>query len=86
MLENWMKIEAGEDDAPGFIEIVNRIMSITIFQWHIDEIMNIKIKNWFDYKWLKYSGKKIIHFENTLHPDKVALTNDWKKRVTFHPF
>ena len=81
-----MKIEADKDDAEEFVEIVNKLMSRTIFQWGIDEIMNIKIKNWFDHKWLNYSGKKIIHFENTQHPDKIALTHDWKKRITFPPF
>ena len=59
---------------------------MTIFQWTVDEIMIIKIKNWYDHKWLNYSGKKIIHFENTLNPDKVALTHDWKENVTLPPF
>lgn len=86
MLESWMKIEADENDAEEFIEIVNRLMAVTIFQWGVDEIMNVKIKNWFDHKWLNYSGKKIIHYENTLHPDKVAISNDWKEKITFPPF
>jgi hypothetical protein len=85
MLEFWMKTEADKDDAPGFIEIINKIMAISIFQWNIDEIMVIKIKNWFDHKWLNYSGKKIIHFE-CLHPDNVAMADDWKERVTIPPF
>ena len=86
MLEEWMKITFEKDDDPEFIEIVNKIIGALVFQWNIDEIMIIKIKNWFDHKWLNYSGKKLIHFEGTLHPDKVALENDWKERVTFPPF
>lgn len=66
MLEPWMKIEVEKNDAPGFIELVDKITSVLIFQWNINEIMNIKIKNWFDHKWLNYSGKKIIHYEYTL--------------------
>lgn len=81
-----MKIEFDKEDAPEFIEIINKLMALSIFQWHVDEIMNIKINNWFDHKWLNYSGKKIIHFEETVHPDKVAITHDWKERVTFPPF
>lgn len=81
-----MKIAANEGDADGFIEMINRLVATTIFQWGIDEIMYINIKNWFDHKWLNYSGKKIIHFEETTHPDKVALTNDWKDSITFPPF
>ena len=86
MLEPWMKIEPEEGDSEDFIELVNRIMAVNIFQWKIDEIMNIRIKNWFDHKWLNYSGKKIIHFEYTTHPDAVAITDDWKEKITFPPF
>ena len=81
-----MKIEPEEGDAENFIEMINKIMAVTIFQWRVDEIMNIRIRNWFDHKWLNYSGKKIIHFEYTTHPDAVALTDDWKEKVTFPPF
>ena len=86
MLEPWMNIEVEEGDSGGFIELVNRIMAVNIYQCRIDEIMNIRIKNWFDHKWLNYSGKKIIHFENTTHPDAVALTDDWNEKITFPPF
>lgn len=79
-----LKVEVG--DSSDFINIVSQIINRLSDKYDIDEICIIKIKNWFDQKWLNYSGKGIIHFEETLHPDKVALTNFWKEKITVPPF
>ena len=79
-------IDPDSKDAPGFINIIESIVNNYILDYRIDEISLVKIDNWFDHKWLNYSGKGIIHFEQTPHPDKVAITNFWKDKITLPPF
>ncbi|MCP4461109.1 MAG: hypothetical protein GY816_24275 [Cytophagales bacterium] len=86
-----MKIETEEGDSEGFIELVNKLMAINIFQWRIDEIMNIRIKNWFDHKWLNYSGKAVVSYDfggmsEFDERDNSALEDQWKEKITFPPF
>ena len=88
MIDNikQVKLQTEVGDSSDFINIISRIINELADKYDIDEICIIKIKNWFDQKWLNYSGKGIIHFEETTHPDKVALTNFWKDKITVPPF
>ena len=85
-LKKVLNIDPDSTDSLEFITIIESIISNLIVQFNVDDICIIKVKNWFDHKWLNYSGKSIIHFEETTHPDKVAITNNWKKRITIPPF
>ncbi|MBN2613206.1 MAG: hypothetical protein JXB00_16755 [Bacteroidales bacterium] len=81
-----IKLDMDDNDSSDFIGLVGTIIN-SLIQIHDIELVNVvKIDNWFDHKWLNYSGKGIIHFEETLHPDKVALTNFWKDKITVPPF
>lgn len=81
-----LEIKIAEGDAPDFIHMVQEIMNRQAVRDDIAEIRVIRIKNWFDHKWLNYSGKRIIHFEYNSHPDRVALEDTWNEKTTVPPF
>jgi hypothetical protein len=87
MVIEGQKIRAKEGDAPEFIEMVNTIMGLLVFQYGIKEVVFVKIKNWFDHKWLNYSGKSVVPFESAgaLERD-AALQDEWREQVTIPPF
>ena len=80
------KVASDLDDSAQFIEIVEKIISGMIIKLEIDEVSIIKIKNWFDHKWLNYSGKGLVHNELTRNSDKIAIDNFWKDKITVPPF
>ena len=52
-----------------------------------DEISIVRIKNWFDHKWLNYSGKEIREYETgkgAMIP--FVLKPFWNKEITIPPF
>jgi len=88
MITTGQKIKAENDDAPEFIEIINEIMGTLVFQYSIKEVVFVKIKNWFDHKWLNYSGKTVVPFYSfglKNFPD-VSLENVWRDKISIPPF
>lgn len=81
-----VKIKKLEGDSVDFIQILEELVNRLITRDDIAEIKLVKIKNWFDHKWLKYSGKGIVHFTETLHPDRIALKSFWRDKITVPPF
>ncbi len=81
-----IEIESDETDDTGYIDIVYKITKELSSDKEIKDVSIVRIKNWFDHKWLNYSGKGIVHTEETRNPNKVALDNFWKKKLTIPPF
>ena len=87
MLYGAQEIRPQEDDSNTFIKLVNQIISTMVFQYGIKELHYTKIKNWFDHKWLNYSGKAVIYFEsNEVLPVDASLENKWQNKITVPPF
>jgi hypothetical protein len=87
MLQNNQKIKAEEGDSNEFIEIVNKIVSITILQFRIEEICFVNLKNWFDHKWLNFSGKSVVHFDSSgMLKRDASLQEEWREKITVPPF
>jgi hypothetical protein len=80
-------ITPDESDDPAFIALVEQIVRRWDEDHNPDEVFLIQIKNWFDHKWLKYSGKSRVAFVSGFdnHP-QVALDPVFQDRVTFPPF
>jgi hypothetical protein len=62
-----IKIKSLEGDSVDFIHILEELINRLITRDDIAEIKLVRIRNWFDHKWLNYSGKGIVHFTETLH-------------------
>jgi hypothetical protein len=80
-------IRLDSTDDPEFVALVERIAVRSFKQGDCDEVFIIEIKNWFDHKWLKFSGIGRVRFDSlpNSHP-QVALDEFWQEKITFPPF
>ena len=51
------------NDDPAFLARVDRIVAGVVSRSCPEEVHVIRIDNWFDHKWLTFSGSSHIHFE-----------------------
>tara|TARA_R110000868_G_C10595544_1_gene739977 strand:+ start:46 stop:621 length:576 start_codon:yes stop_codon:yes gene_type:complete len=82
-----LKIKFDTTDDNGFTEIVKSIITNLILSLNPDEISIVRIKNWFDHKWLNYSGKEIREYDTgkgAMIP--FVLEPFWNKEITIPPF
>src|SRR5260370_1315284 len=80
-------IRSDPTDDPEFIEIIERIAVHLFKQVGHDEVFLIEIKNWFDHKWLKFSGIGRVPFRHVLGSQpQVALDEFFQQKITFPPF
>lgn len=80
------KILIRERDACEFIKIINEIMHGLINKFQVNDVRLVRIKNWFDHKWLNYSGKSVVQFHGGAVVSDSALYNEWREKVTVPPF
>lgn len=75
------------NDDPAFLALVDRIVTGLITGGRPEEVYLIRIDNWFDHKWLTFSGIGRVNFQHPSprHPG-VALDEFRADRVTFPPF
>lgn len=88
-LKSNQKIKIEEGDSVEFIRFVNAIMESIYFDSDVDDVVFVKIKNWFDHKWLDYSGKTIVPKPYVGGLDtgrEEALDNSWLEETTIPPF
>ena len=80
-------IRSDPTDDPEFVALIERIAVRSFKQGDYDEVFIIEIKNWFDHKWLKFSGIGRVPFDDIRndHP-QVALDEFFQDRITFPPF
>jgi hypothetical protein len=79
-------ITPGTTDNPIFIEVIRRTIERLDHDIDPDEVFVIKIKNWFDHKWLKFSGIGRVYFDNLASQPQVALAAMFREKITFPPF
>lgn len=84
MLLKDQEIKVKSDDEINFIRLLNKILGTLIWQYRIKEICVIRIKNWFDHKWLNFSGKAIVPFDG-ISTDS-AFEEKWQDKITVPPF
>ncbi len=86
-----MKIEipANASDDAKFVDLAGRITSELVESTSPEQVFLIKIDNWFDHKWLKFSGKGRVafgFFGDYLVGMDTALDEFRQDQVTFPPF
>ena len=79
-------VTAGATDDPVFIEIIERTIVRLARDNDPDEVFVIQIKNWFDHKWLKFSGIGRVPFDRPDDKPQVALAAIFRNKLTFPPF
>jgi len=81
-----MDIYTNENDDPKFVELVSHILSELTAISSPEKIYVMKVDNWFDHKWLNFSGiGSVGFFWGMLAPD-TALDEFRQDQVTIPPF
>ena len=83
-----LEIPSHEGDDPQFVDLVRWIISAELELKPVQEIIVIRIDNWFDHKWLDFSGIGRVAFGTYYDfptPDR-ALDEFRQRKKTFPPF
>ena len=51
------------NDDPGFLNCVDRLLAALIERHSPEELYLVRIANWFDHKWLRFSGIGRVRFD-----------------------
>lgn len=83
-----VEFQSSEKDDSDFIRLVSSIVEHTINQIRPVEVFIIQIDNWFDHKWLEFSGKGIVYFDSSgLRGSVDAALDEFRQdKITFPPF
>lgn len=82
-----LKIKYFGNDAEGFKEIIDHLVFKLLELYNPDEVAVIRIDNWFDHKWLNYSGKRVKKYEVNSRPHiPFILEPFWNKQIAIPPF
>jgi hypothetical protein len=81
-----IQMSAGDTDDPGFIEALNSIVSELVADHQPQQFWVIQIDNWFDDKWLGFSGYGLIASEIPLDGYDTVKAESYQEKVTFPPF
>ena len=73
-------------DDPAFLAIVDHIIAALVYQDRPEEVYLVHIDNWFDHKWLRYSGYGVIAFPQGYPWILVAKEEHRQEQLTFPPF
>ena len=69
-----MNLETTPSDDPAFVRLIASILDAVVAENTPDVVAVIHIKNWFDHKWLDFSGKIL------------GALGVWKSELTLPPF
>jgi len=83
-----VEFQSSEKHDSDFIRLVSSIVEHTINQIRPVEVFIIQIDNWFDHKWLEFSGKGIVYFDSSgLRGSVDAALDEFRQdKITFPPF
>jgi hypothetical protein len=83
-----IKVATGETDDPDFIALLNSLVRGLIEENKPQELWIIQIDNWFDEKWMRFSGKGAVDFQFPSFMNRFdgALDEFYQDKVTFPPF
>ena len=80
------QVAVGETDDPGFIAVLNSLVQGLISNRAPEELWIIQIDNWFDDKWLGFSGYGLIASEIPIDRYDTVKAESYQEKVTFPPF
>jgi len=83
-----VRIDVGETDDPYFIALLDSLVSGLAKTKAPEGLWIIQIDNWFDHKWLRFSGISTVDFQFPAFMNRydAALDEFHQDKVTFPPF
>ena len=73
-------------DDSQFVELVKRVITQVGLRTNPDKIFVMKLDNWFDHKWLNFSGIGSVGFHWGIDAPDTALDEFSQDKITFPPF
>jgi hypothetical protein len=74
-------------DDPHFVELLKHLIARLVSETFPEQIFVMKIDNWFDYKWLNFSGIGRVGFFEDFRLEKDTAPDEFRQdKVTFPPF
>jgi len=82
------EIIPGITDDNEFIKLLNSMVGRLLVQESPKQLWIIQIDNWFDHKWLGFSGKGVVDFQFPAFMKRfdAALEEFYQDKITFPPF
>ncbi|MGO9492946.1 MAG: hypothetical protein ACLPZY_11725 [Terracidiphilus sp.] len=82
------EILPGITDDNDFIKLLNSMLGRLLVQESPKQLWIIQIDNWFDHKWLRFSGKGAVDFQFPEYMNRFdgALEEFYQDKITFPPF
>jgi hypothetical protein len=82
------KVEVGDTDDPYFIALLDLLVGGLALRESPEGLWIIQIDNWFDHKWLRFSGIGAVDFRFPAFMNRYdgALDEFYQDKVTFPPF
>jgi hypothetical protein len=88
-----VSIPSGLTDDNDFIDLLNLLVNGLLIQQTPEQLWVIQIDNWFDHKWLRYSGSGIVASPfpanwTSSFMDRFTSVKEqfWQDKLTFPPF
>lgn len=82
-----MEILPVQNDDPEFVELVKRMIAGCVNDGFPNTIIVVQIDNWFDHKWLGFSGKGRVRFDFGLNIDRDTALDEFRQdQITLPPF
>jgi len=78
-------IDLKKGDNEKFLTAISSLIAVLVKEYEPRHLYVIRIKKWFDHKWLNYSGRGRVKFDDGLRTD-TALEPMWRENLTFPPF
>jgi hypothetical protein len=84
-VDTLLHLSAQEDDDRAFLLVAARLFAA--LQAPFDLLVVVRVRGWFDHKWLGFSGKGLVPFQHfrPTHPG-VAIEAFHQEKLTFPPF
>lgn len=74
-------------DDVAYVECVERIVAGMVFRFRPERVCVVRVKRWFDHRWLRFSGNGRVPFDSpSLSHPGVALDEVYADQLTFPPF
>lgn len=80
------QVATGKTDDPGFIALLNSLVDGLISNRAPEELWIIQIDNWFDHKWLGFSGMGAIASNIPIDRYDTVKAESYQEKLTFPPF
>ena len=78
-------LDLRKGDSEKFLTAISSLIAVLVKEKEPEHLYVVRIKKWFDHKWLKYSGQGRVEFDGGLWRD-TSLEPMWRDKLTFPPF